>query len=244
MSTFVQTNVRCYVGAFDLSSHFKTNEISISCEPQDDTAWGDTARSNAGGLFAISFSGEGFYEANGDNLPDDVLTNGLGGAALTATIAPTGGTDGEVAYSFGSLESAYQPLGGSVGDMAMFTVAAVGSGGFWFRGLVDHAKGAETASGTGTGRQLGAVGATQKLYSAVHVFDVSGTSPTLDVVIESDDNSGFTSATTRITHEQSTTRASAMKKVDGAITDDWFRVNYTIGGTTPSFTFAVVIGVR
>jgi hypothetical protein len=244
MATFVQTNVKCYVGAYDLSSNFKANELTIACEPQDDTAWGDTTRSNAGGLFNVSFSGEGFAESDGSTKPGDVFATGLGLADRLLTFAPTGGADGEVAYSFGSLQTAHQPFGGSVGDIAMFTVAGQGSGGLWVRGLVDHAKAARTTSGNGTGRQLGAVGATQKLYSALHVFAASGTTPTLDVVIQSDDNSGFTTPTTQITHTQATTITSQMLTLDGAIADDWFRVNYTIGGTTPSFTFAVVIGVR
>lgn len=243
MATYVQTNVKCYVGAYDLSANFKANELTIAAEAQDDTAWGDTTRSAAGGLFNISFSGEGYAE-HGTNLADSVLSTNLAVANRLLTLAPTGGADGEVAYSFGSLQTAYQPFGGSVGDMAMFTVAGQGSGGFWVRGLVDHASAAETTSGTGTGRQLGAVGASQKLYSALHVFAASGTSPTLDVIIESDDNSGFTTATTQITHTQKTAITSEMLTADGAIADDWFRVNYTIGGGTPSFTFAVVIGVR
>jgi hypothetical protein len=31
--------------------------------------------------------------------------------------------------------------------------------------------------------------------------------------------------------------------VSGPITDDWFRVSYTISGTTPSFLFAVTAGI-
>ena len=199
MATFIQTTTKCYMGAYDLSSNFRANELSITAEPQDDTVWGSTVRSSAGGLYAIDFSGEGFYESDGTAKPDDVLTAAQGVAARLVTYAPTGGADGEPAYSFGSLQSSYQPFGGSVGDQAAFVVSGVGSGGLWVRGLVDHAKAARTTSGNGTGRQLGAVGATQKLYSALHVFAASGTSPTLDVVIQSDDNSGFTTALAKIT---------------------------------------------
>jgi hypothetical protein len=72
-----------------------------------------------------------------------------------------------------------------------------------------------------------------------------GTSPTLDVIVQSDDASGFPSATNRITFTQATGfTAEYATPVAGAITDDWWRVNFTIGGTaSPNFTFICVIGI-
>jgi len=101
----------------------------------------------------------------------------------------------------------------------------------------------KTSTYTGNGKELGAISSDQKLYSFAHVIDVSGTSPTLDITVESDADNSFSSPTTRITHTQFTDTGSEMKTADGPITDTWFRVKYTIGGGSPSFKMIVGLGI-
>lgn len=103
---------------------------------------------------------------------------------------------------------------------------------------------AVTASAAGTGAQLGALSATQEMHAALHVFNADGTSPTLDADIESDDNSGFSSAVVRGSFAQKTDIGSEYLTIAGAITDDWWRINFTLGGTSPSFGFAVSLGIK
>jgi hypothetical protein len=115
------------------------------------------------------------------------------------------------------------------------------------RGVCAHPPGtARTATGNGTGVQIvGGVPAGQYLYAAIHVLSVSGTStPTLTVKIQSDNGSGFPSATDIATFTAATARTGEVVRAAGAITDDWFRVSYTISGTTPSFLFLVTLGVK
>ena len=101
-----------------------------------------------------------------------------------------------------------------------------------------------SASGNTTGRQLGAVSATQSVYASIHVWSVAGTStPTLTAKIQSDDNSSFTSATDRITMSSATAITSEYKSQAGAITDDYWRVNWTVSGTSPIFKAIVSIGI-
>lgn len=111
--------------------------------------------------------------------------------------------------------------------------------------LVNEVSAFDEAGGNKTAYQMGAVGATQKLYAGIHVFDKEGTSPTLDVVIASDDNQSFTSGTSRITVAQQTDKNSLwLDPVDGAITDDWWRAQVTLGGSaTPGFKYALVLGI-
>lgn len=108
----------------------------------------------------------------------------------------------------------------------------------------------ETVTRTATGTSaayltLPAVGATERLYWGVHVLrTVAGTSPTLDLLIQSDDATNFPSATTRVTVTQFTTHGSAFGYVAGAITDTYYRISATVGGTGgPSFPYVVVLGV-
>jgi len=109
--------------------------------------------------------------------------------------------------------------------------------------IAGHATAARTATGQTSGIDL-------QTYDGDVVFLLdsaagTGTSPTLDVTIEdSADNSSF-AAITGAAFTQVTTTASAQKLVvnkDGA--RRYVRVKYTIGGTTPSFTFSVnAVGV-
>jgi hypothetical protein len=111
--------------------------------------------------------------------------------------------------------------------------------------LLHEGSTARTVTGNGTARQLGLVGATQKLYASLHVVDAS-VADTLDVKIQSDDASGMGTPTDRITFTQATAvGAQYATPVSGPIaTDTWWRVSYTIGGTSPSFKFAVVVGIQ
>lgn len=148
---------------------------------------------------------------------------------------------GSVGYiSYGPLLSVTRGL--EVGKVAMLdtSLRSTGAPGM-ARGWLLGAKQTVTSSGTTSGQQNGAVTSAQAVYASLHVFAASGTTPTLDVVVQSDDNGGFSSPTSRITFAQATTTGVQLGSAAGAITDDRWRLSYTVGGTSPSFTFAVVM---
>lgn len=242
MANFVQTQLKCYLGPYDLPN-FKGNNLTLTQEPQDAAVWGVSTRIHKTGLTGVAFGGDGLGDHAADGV-ETILSAQMGLDDRVVTLAPVTGAEGERAYSFGGLISSLQPLGGAVGELSKFVMSGMGASGLWFHGPIDHAKAARTTSGNGAGRQLGAVATGEKLYATLHVFAASGTSPTLDVEIESDDNSGFTTPTSRLTFAQKVAAGAEIKAVAGPFTDDYYRVKYTIGGTTPSFTFAVVIGRR
>ena len=73
---------------------------------------------------------------------------------------------------------------------------------------------------------------------------VSGTNPTLDVKLQSDVD-GFGSPADQITFSQAIAIGSQWgTPASGAVTDTYYRLNYTIGGTdTPTFSFIVVMAI-
>lgn len=81
------------------------------------------------------------------------------------------------------------------------------------------------------------------MYVALHVLSVSGTTPSLTVIVQSDDNVGFTTPTIRISFTAATEVGAQWGSVAGALTDDYWRISYTISGTNPVFAFAVSAGV-
>lgn len=242
MATYVIENCKLYVAQYDFSGDTNQVRLTAEVEEKEDTNFDSGgSREYLAGLRTSQAEHNGFVDLTDDGV-DEILFDKVAAANTPMTICPTDGSDGEIAYALQSLVANYAP-GESIGEVMAFTVTARGDGPL-VRGTIMVA-GAKTTTGAGTARQLGAVTATQKLYAVLHVVAASGTNPTLDVVVQSDDAEGMGSPTSRITFTQATVITSEWATpVDGAITDDWWQISYTIGGTNPSFTFLVVVGIQ
>lgn len=242
MAESVATKRKLWFGKYDLSGDMNAMRLAVGAERQDNTVFGKTTRQGLGGLKTVLMQHEGLWQA-GTDLMDPVLSTNLAVADIAVSIGVETGADGEIGYLFRVMEGEYTPIGGGqVGEMHRFSVSGEGSGGDpAVRGTVMH-NATRTATGTGTVRQLGAVSATQKLYANLHVITASA-GDTLDMTVDSDDAVGFPSGTTQITFAQATAITSEYKTKAGAITDDFWRVGYTIGGASPSFEFIVVVGI-
>ena len=231
-------------GGYELAGHGKSVNLAVSVNPLDTTplstsGWVTLIGGNKSATIDITMMAD---MAAGFDLHS--FTN-LGVADVPKSVV-RGTTDGSVAYLMRGITLGYTPLEGAPGDLAMARITGQSSTGPLARGMLIHPSSvARTSSSTGTGQQLGAVTATQRMYVALHVIAASGTNPTLDVVLQSDDNGSFTTPTSRVTLTQQTaTGGSTFGSVAGAITDDYWRISYTIGGTgSPSFTFAVTAGI-
>lgn len=97
------------------------------------------------------------------------------------------------------------------------------------------ASGARTASADAAG--VAGFAAAAILVMQLNVTVASGTAPTLDVVVQ--DTTDGTNYDTIATFTQATGVTREVKRLATPFTDK-LRVSYTIGGVTPSFTFAVI----
>lgn len=245
MAKLILTNVRMFAGGLDATTVSNQVELSSECEVKDVTNYGSAGwKENIGGLFSSELKAQGFWEAGDTTKVDDRLAADMA-AVKAVTVCPNAAAVADIAYIVQALQGNYS-LGGQVGDVAPWKADYTGSYPL-ARGVVAHPPGtARTASGTGTSVNLGAVTAGQRLYASMHVLSVAGTStPTITGRIESDDNSGFTSATTRLTFTAATAVGGEVLRTDGtAITDTWWRAAWTISGTTPSFLFLSAFGIK
>lgn len=244
MSKMVLTNVRAFAGAVDLTGVTNKVEIDPKVEAVKVTNYGSGGWDELlGGLAETDIVAAGFWESGADaSFVDPASFAGLG-AVGPWSVAPAGAADGALAYLTNALEAKYNPIQGGVGDAAGFEATAKGSTKL-ARGVVAHPPGtARTVTGVGSSFQIGALSATQSLYVNLHVLSVSGTAtPTLTVRIESDNATGFPSATTVGTFTAATAVGGQHMRIAGATTDDWFRAAWTISGTNPSFLFVVTLG--
>lgn len=240
MPTFVLTNARIVVGGYELSGQMNSVNLNYQAEMKDDTVFGTAGtRSNKPGLKQVSLQGNIFWDAT----IDEPRYDRIGAVREVFTVSNLGQTVGDVGYICRGVDGSYNPLTGEVGELVMAQLDMHSANTQLARSVVG-ATGTKIATGTGTGIQLGAVGANSRLYAALHAIDpVTGTLPTLDVTIESDDAIGFPSPTVRATFTQMTARGAQWTEVAGPITDDWWRVVWTIGGTLPSFPILVSFGI-
>ncbi|MEU3667535.1 hypothetical protein [Streptomyces virginiae] len=244
MSKFVLLNARLFAVGADLTGASNKIELTSEIEDKESTNYYSAGYKEViGGLGSAEVTAEGQWEAADSSKVDDAMWARLGGVGPW-TACPDGAAVGDLAYITQCLTASYT-LGGSVGDVAPWSGKGASS---WplVRGQMAHPAGtARTSTGVGTAVQLGAVPAGKRLYAALHVLSVAGTTPSITARIESDNAVGFPSATTQLTFTAATTAGGEALRTSGsAITDDWFRVAWTISGTTPSFLFATSFGIR
>ena len=112
---------------------------------------------------------------------------------------------------------------------------------FALRGAVGAPSATYTTSGlTGTAVEMTGPTATQSMYAVLNITAASGTN--LAVKVQSDDNSGFTSATDRITFSTVSATGWQWSSVAGDLsTETYWRVVATVASGT--FAFSVGFGV-
>lgn len=237
MAQFVLKNCGLWLHNRDLRGRSNGLDGSETYPEVRATVSGDAADWSLPGIPSVAFSGSGFM----DEPSTDVVRTRLA-TASALTMCPQTVTPGDVAV-FSNVMQFGMDVGGQVGDMYGFTFNAAGQGSPLVSGiLMENAT--VTVTGTGTIRQLGAVAAGQSVYAAVHHTAVSGTLPTIDIKIQSDDAEAFASPIDRITFPQSTAANGQFASTVGPITDTWWRVIWTITGTTPSFAIACSVGIK
>lgn len=236
---YVLTDALILWAGYNLSGDLNKVGIGLSADENIDTAFGDTFHSRPGGQLAdVEFSAEGWFQSAALNAPDPQAVNALGASGTLVTVADTS-DDGATAYLMALHEGKYMH-GDQVGAVLPFSLTGSGSSGVGAsRGRLLLPSTALSGDTTGTGYQLGAVGAGQSLYTSIHCL-TAGTTAT--VIVESDDNSGFTSATTRSSTVVTAVGGSGVAPVSGAITDDYFRVR--VASVTGSFVLAVAVAIK
>lgn len=243
MSTLVLTNCRLWLGGYEISGITNSIGIDYGAEMKDDTVFGTAGtRSNKPGLQGVKVAGHGFWSTDHDSY----LSSRIGAAREVVTLTPEGQTVGDRAFFVRGVNGAYNPLTGEIGELVGFDIDLQSANTPLVRGAV-AALGSKTVTGSGSGIQLGAVITGKKIYAALHVkAPIAGVTPTLNVIIESDDNSLFTSPTTRLTFTQVTTVVGAQwQELAGPITDTWWRAKWTIAGTGgPTYPLFVSFGIR
>lgn len=242
MASFMLQDVTTWVAGYDFTTDLNQVSLSTSVDDLDATTFGGGGyRARRGGLRSVEASYSGFWQSATTDAPDPQAFTSLGTVDQAVTIA-NDDAEGSAAFMFQGGKFSYNLLG-QIGEVVPFDLDMMGSHGAsgLVRGQVTKAKGSVSATGaTGTGVNLGAVSATQFLYATFHVFGTPGT--TITATVQSDDNAGFTTPTTRITFGPITTAGGTWgTRVAGALTETHYRLNVT--AITGTFSIAAAIGI-
>lgn len=206
----------------------------------------------AGGGFMGRVAGIKSGTFSVDGYADQAVTTGINSiftpanlgssySASAAIPAATSVATGDKAMFCTGILSRYDGMNASTDTVMPTMLELVTSGAFVASGRVGAPLASYTNAGyTGAAVALTGPTATQSLYAILHVTAAAGTD--LAVKIQSDDNSGFTSATDRITFSTVSAVGVQTGSVAGNLsTESHWRVIATIASST--FSFACYFGI-
>jgi len=240
MAVYALTNAYAYVAGYDFTSDSNKLAIDVQAEALEATPYGPGWKQYVGGLKSSAFDMAGFWQSATSQAVDPESFAALGTADQVFTFG-TSQVEGDPAFLFQGMKASYG-IGGDVGAVAPYSLKAVGSNSAGaVRGKLAKARGNVSATGVlGTGFQLAAPSASQAVYCTFHIF-TAGTTITLQ--LQSDDNGGFSTPTTIATIGPLTTSGGTwMTKVQGPLTDSFFRLN--VSAITGTFNVAAAIAVQ
>jgi hypothetical protein len=246
MPAFQLVDVDVAAGGLDLACF--TNSVSMTVEVSDIDA---TTFCSGGWMVPIAGRRSSSWTMSGPtdmqtataaqtSAVDEFIGTSIG-TSYPLSVVPEGATVGNPGYFGQGILMSRDILNGTVGELATHSMTFGGNVPV-VRGFVET-ESTIVASGNSAGTNLGAVSATQRLWACVHFFTAGGTTPSITVKIQSDDNSGFSSPTDRITFSAATAKGGQFSSATGAITDTYWRAVWTVSGTTPSFQTRILLGI-
>jgi hypothetical protein len=235
-------NAFMYVDDWDATGDSNSMEFTGTQPALDGTTFrsGGWEEVGGSGQKKVNFGFNGFWSAatTAAQDPQSFDQLGVGGRVFTAYTVET---ETGPAFLWKGGQFDYQAFG-QINTAAPFSIQSTGTDGIGVvRGQLAAAKQTKSATGQlGSACLLGAPTSTQYVYATFHVFS-AGT--TITVQVQSDDNSGFTSATTRATIGPLTVAGGTyLTRVAGPfVGETYWRFN--VSAITGTFSVAGAIAV-
>ena len=239
MSKQILSDQRIFMDGYELTTQSNSVKIEASKEIKDTTSFGSTWKQSTAGLKDFSCGIGGHMEIDEAATAMFALQNG---ANFILSVTQGAATGGSVSYFMRAVESSLA-LMGQVGEVAPFQLGASGSS-VMANGLIAVSPAAAiTATGTGTVLNFTGVVSGSKLKIAYHIVSVSGTLPTLVMTTKSSAVVGMTTPTTLHTSASYNAVGAEYAEVTLASTNAYFRTDFTVTGTNPSFIVLVSVSV-
>lgn len=234
-------NANILIDQFDVSAYFMGSDESAEVDLPPTTTYGASAvRRQVVGLKDGTMSLQGYHDtvAGGSQA---VLASIYGSsAASVVTKFPEGyGTIGNPAYMLSAREKSLKS-GSPVDGVVPISSELTADGGIDVAGKVQKTLAATTTTGNSTSIDNVAVSTTNGGVGHIHATAISGT-PTLDAVIA--DSADDASYATILTFAQLTAAGKQRVEITGTVRR-YTREQHTVGGVSPSITYAVAFARR
>ena len=243
MASYVTKNAQIFLNEFDITGFLNSVALNYASDVQENTVFGNSTRSRVAGLLDASVDINGYWEADSLGNPDLEFFTEVGAATRgIVSVAPNTAAENDRAFSLLFNQANYNH-GAAIGEVAPFDIN-VQSGAPLIRGLIGGV-GQKIATGNSANIVLPAVGVNDTLFASAHIIHNGGSTPTIDIVVKSDADGSFPAGeTTRLTFAQVTTSSSFQQLSNtDTITDTFYRVEWTLSGSSPDYNIFVVLGV-
>jgi len=241
MTTFALTDAVITIDENDLTGDSSSVALNATADELDSTTFGSTYRSKIGGLKTVEMTHEGFFNVAANRVDRYAFADLA--TTTVVQVAPTS-TDGDTAYGFNGQRLDYT-IGGTVGDIMSATglVSGTSSVGLVTGKLAYRDTGNVTVGATASANACDfvSVASGDTMYIATSLL--ANTADTCDVVVEHDDNSSFTSATTHTTRNYTSTTSELFSLGTAGTTERYWRVTVTVG-TTGDYTIPAISILR
>ena len=238
---FVPThNSRITISDREWSGDLTSVDTSSAVDPLDTTTLADTSKSFIAGMMSGTMTCNGLIDSASASVANsqwqDLYAIKGDSDGVPAIIALEGFTAGKQVWVAQATETSWSN-NSSVAGTVNFTINMETTGDQGYGVSLFDPGTAQTATGNGTAVDNSSSTSTGAVAN-LNVVEVSGTSPTLDVVVQH--SADDTTYSTLLTYTQATgTTSQRLAVASGDTINRYLRVSATIGGTTPSFKFAV-----
>lgn len=239
MATYLFKDLITLVDEFDLSTKFNQAAMVLDAANLEATVFGNNTVIGKGGLLAVGLDYAGFFDA--DAVPADSVDKQFfdhNGLNRLVTVVPEGNTVDNETFSMEVMQTNYNH-GASVGELLGFNFGAAGRSKPTL-GTLKLPLTSRSASGASTKTQVGALAVTEQMVAYVHCTAFDGA--TLDIDVRSDADASAGGENVEGSFTQLTDIGSQRIVITGAVTNEYWDIDYTFSGT--SFSIAVTIGIE
>lgn len=222
-----------FVNNTDFSSYFNNVDTTQTADVAESTTFGKSSKTYISGNKDGTLTIGGFFDATADA----TLQPLLGGADMIVSVG-IDGLDATDSCVFGKGNINNYGVSSPVGDIVATSLDIQTDSGLYSGTVLENATYTATASGTARDNTLSTANGGAGFLI---VSSASGTTPTLDAKItHSADDVTYVDL---VTFTQATTTTSEVKLVaEGTTVNRYLKAEFTVGGTSPSFTAIIGFG--
>lgn len=246
MAIAAQTSAEIFLGSYRFTVNATNVNVGLHVDVKDATTFGSGGFEQfVPGLKVLTLNLQGLTDYAAGAYDEWIRTSY--GTVQVASVSPGVMAVGNTVVITQGIPETNENFGGHVGDISKVSTAVKPVGNVVAQGQVTNITAPTiTVTGNTTPVQVGALGALQQAYAAIHVVTIAGTAtPTLTCQLASSPTSGG-AYTTRGAAGAGLTAIGGQflaTGILGVITDTWWRLNYTVSGTSPIFTVFASIAV-